>query len=157
MDKLSIAYPSVKPDYNCHNAYIAALLEAIDRRHISGPEGAKLADEYLRMMLSSSDEDARPDTWSFNMVLTAWSKSGAIDSAERAESLLEELETYHKHSGHSEKTRPCANSYNILIACYARSKLKDRASRAHSILRKMKMLSEKDNPSAKPDVVTYSR
>lgn len=157
MQKLSETYPSVKPDFNCHNAYIAALLDSMARGNLSARKGAKLANDCLDEMMSSPDDAVRPNAWTFNMVLSAWSRSGAIEIVERAEELVKQLEAYHEESGHSEKTQPNANTYNCLIACYGRSRLSSKATRSHDVLRKMQDLAETgDNPSARPDTVTYN-
>jgi hypothetical protein len=154
MEKLSgEGFPAVKPDYLCHNVYLSALLDAITRGTVPAPQGAQRAEGYLHHMMASESEDAKPDIWSFNIVISAWSKSGAGEMTERAEGLLGHLENYHEVSGGSEKTRPNTNTYNCLIACYSRSTLQDKAQRAHMVLGRMKMMVEK---GAGPDVVTYN-
>jgi pentatricopeptide repeat protein len=156
MEALAETYPSVRPDYSCHNAYIAALLDSRNCGHLSARQGAKLANDYLNEMMSSLDDTVRPNTWTFNMVISAWSRSGEVEIVERAEELVEQLEAYHEESGHSDKTRPNCNTYNCLIACYGRSKLPSKATRAHDVLRKMQKLAETGDPSIRPDTVTYN-
>ena len=152
MEKLSQeGFPAVKPDYLCHNVYLKALLDAITRGTVPGPQGAHRAEGYLHQMMASESEDAKPDAWSFNIVISAWSRSGAWEMTERAEGLLGQLKHYHEVSGGSEKTRPNTNTYNCLIACYSRSTLRDKAQRAHMVLDRMKSLVEN---GAGPDVVT---
>jgi hypothetical protein len=97
MEKLSQqGFPSVKPDYVCKNVYLSALLEAMGRGTLPGSQGARLAHDYLVQMMTSPDLDGKPDTWSFNMVISAWSKSGSRDVVEHAEALVTQLEAYHE-------------------------------------------------------------
>ena len=95
MEVLSNDYPMVKPDYNCHNTYLLAIIESTNRGYINRTDGARICQNYLEQMLTSSNESSRPDIWTFNMVLNAWSKSNARDMVERAESILSLLESYH--------------------------------------------------------------
>lgn len=158
MQKISETYSSVKPDYNCYNAYIASLIDSITRGHLSPRMGARLAVECLEEMMASSDEDMMPNTWTFNMALSVWSRSGEVEIVARAEGLVEALETYYEESVHSEKVQPNSNTYNCLIACYGRSNLNSKAARAHDVLRKMhKLANTGANPLAQPDTVTYNR
>lgn len=158
MEELSTVYPSVKPDYLCHNAYLTALLESSKRGHLPAKQTAMLADEYLRKMLSSSDEDVKPDRRAFNMALQAWSKSGSEKAVYQAEALLSLMELYYDQNGRLEKNCPESSSYNIVIACYARSDRRDKGERAYKMLQKMKLLRDKGiNPGASPTTVTYNR
>lgn len=150
MDNLSEKYPSVKPDYNCHNVYIYALLEAMDRGYLCNDKGTLMAQEYLEQMMKSTDESVNPDIWSFNMVLNAWSKSSSPDLVDKAEALVSTLETYYDNNSRSTKTRPNSNTYNTLITCYSRSILPNRADLGYRQLQKMK------NTTAQPDAVTYN-
>lgn len=146
-------FKSVRPDYMCHGAYVSALIDAMDRDHITGEEAAIEAEAYVYELLASPYEDARPDAWIFTMVLAAWSKSGSKDMCERAESLLQVFEDYYERSGRSEKTRPNTVSYNFMLACYSRSSLLGNGERAHKLLRKM---ASGNNTFARPDLVSYN-
>ena len=154
MDSLSERYPSVKPDYTCHNMYIFSLCEANHGNGISRTDASELGEEYVKMMMQSNDDNVRPDKWSFNMVLALLSRSGSDDAVSRAEKLVCMLEEYHRQSGYSEKTRPNANTYNTLMNCISRSRLSNKVSKAMSTLEKMGNIG-KDNPSARPDAVSY--
>lgn len=156
MNVLSREYPSVKPDFNCHNAYLSALIESSNRGFSTDLEAAKLSNKYLNRMLCATPEE-QPDTWSFNMVLSTWSRTGSYEMVSRAEELVAQLEDYSAECGFSEKTRPNSNTYNILISCYGRSSLTDKAEKAHNVLLKMQRLYESgENTSARPDTITYN-
>lgn len=157
MEQLSQAgFPSVKPDFRSHNVFLGAIASSISRENAPSSELAREAESYLQKMMASTDEDERPNTWSFNMVISAWSKSGDWEMAVRAEALLSQLESYHAESGYSEKTMPNTNTYNCVIACYSRSKLWDKARRSHAILERMKKMEAEGKLSRRPDAVTYN-
>lgn len=150
-------YASVRPDYLCHGAYVTALIDAMERDHITGEEAANEAERYLMELRSSPYEDARPDYWYFRTVLYAWSQSYCQDMVPRAEALMKLLEDYHEQSGRSARTRPATKFYNMMVACYARSNLPDKGDKARQILRKMQALvASGNNTAARPDVVTYN-
>lgn len=157
MDSLAVKHPSVKPDFRCHNVYIFAIIEAMNRGHINNTEGATLSQHYLDMMLTSIDSSMAPDKWTFNMVLNAWSRSGTAEMVAKAESLISVMELYHDKCDRTNKTQPNSNSYNSLMTCYSRSLLPDKADRAYSLLQKMKSLHlNGTNTAAKPDAITYN-
>jgi pentatricopeptide repeat protein len=154
MDSLSGG--EFRPDYNCHNVYLSSLVGIMSYSCISRSETAELADSYLREMLESPRESERPDVWSFNIVLAAWSKSDDKAMVFRSEALIDALEAYHVNQGLSEKTQPNTNTYNTLMACYSRSQHSDKALRARQVLKKMKQLAEKGVEACRPDHITYN-
>ena len=156
MDALASSYPTVKPDYRCHNEYFYALTESVNYRKIAAIDAAKLAERYLYKVLESNDETVLPDKWSFAMVLSLISRSNAPDLIHRAETVMARLEQYHEKSGRSEKTQPNANTYNSLMSCYTRHGNSEKAQKALKLLYKMKKISIKYNPSAAPSTVTYN-
>jgi pentatricopeptide repeat protein len=156
MDALSVSYPSVKPDYNCHNEYIYALTESVNYRSISGIEAAKKAEDYLYKMLKYDDETKRPDKWTFAMVLSLLSRSNAPDLIARAEAVMAKLEQYHEECNRSEKTRPNANTYNSLMSCYTRHGSSEKAQKAIKLLYKMKKIGSRYNSSAQPSTISYN-
>jgi pentatricopeptide repeat protein len=156
MDTLAASYPSVKPDFTCHNEYLYALTESLNYRSISGIDAAQQAESHLYRMLGSTDETVLPDKWSFTMVLSILSRSNAPDLTSRAEAVLASLEEHHEKSGRSEKTLPNANVYNSLMSCYTRHGNSDKAQKAIKLLRKMRKLGSRWNPSAQPSTISYN-
>jgi hypothetical protein len=150
-------YPAVKPDYKCHNVYLSALLSTMSREDSNRANIAKQAHDHLYEMLRSTDNDVRPDCWSFNVVLSAWSRSGDWELADKAEKLVAVLENYHTECNHSSRTEPNTNTWNCLISCYSRSHLIDKAKRSHAILEKMKDMSQNHGRTKqRPDAVSYN-
>lgn len=156
MDALASSYPTVKPDFNCHNEYFYALTESVNFKKISGVEAAKLAEQYLYKLLESDDETVLPDKWSFAMVLSLISRSNTLDSTPRAEALMATLEQYYEKSGRTEKTQPNTNSYNSLMSCYTRHGNSEKAQKAIKLLYKMKKIGANYNPSALPSAISYN-
>jgi pentatricopeptide repeat protein len=156
MDTLASSFPSVKPDFNCHNEYIYALAESLNYKTIPGNEAAKRAETYLYHMLESNDESALPDKWSFTMVLSILSRSHMPDLTERAEAVMARMEQYHTKSGRTEKTRPNANTYNSLMSCYTRHGNSEKAQKAIKLLHKMKKIGARWNPSAQASTISYN-
>lgn len=150
-------YECVRPDYMCHGAYISALIDSMDRDFITPQEAATRADVYLHQLMASPYEEAKPDSWIFNLVLAAWSKSYTEDMVDRADQLMKLFEIYHEWSGRSEKTRPNTVSYNFLLAAYSRSSWPNQGEKAHAILQRMQQLVQSgNNTAARPDAVTYN-
>lgn len=157
MESLSNTYPTVRPDYNCHNMYMHALAESLRKNNIPGLAATELAEDHvLNTMMGSKDDTAAPDKWSFNMLLSILSRSGLPDLSNRAESVVCKMEEYYEVSGRTEKTQPNTNTYNSLMTCYTKFGNSDNARRALILLQKMKRLAANDNPHAKPDTVTYN-
>lgn len=158
MEQFSIKYPSVKPDYKCHNVYLNSLLSLMTSENGNNHKVAQQMDDYLQEMLRSDDKDVWPSTWSWNVVISAWSKSGSGHiMAERGEALFAQLEKYHEMCRYSPDTEPVTHTYNCLIACYSRSSLPDKAERAQQILDKMKDLHVNHGKlNRRPDTVTYN-
>jgi hypothetical protein len=158
MEQFSIKYPAVKPDCKCHNVYLNSLLSLMTIEGGNNTNVAQQMENYLQEMITSSDKDVWPNIWSWNMVISAWSKSGSPHTmAERGEALLAQLEKYHEACGHSPDTEPTTHTYNCLIACYGRSNLPDKAERAQAILDRMKDLYLNHGKlNQRPDTVTYN-
>jgi hypothetical protein len=155
MDSLSSG--TFRPDYNCHNVYLSSLVGIMSYNCVAGTDTPEQAEAYLKKMLESSDEAERPDAWSFNIVLSAWSKSKDKEQlVSRAEALVATLEAYHVEEGLSEKTQPNSNTFNNLISCYSRSTHRDKAQLACAVFEKMKKLSKQGIEACRPDHVTYN-
>lgn len=154
MDKLAVSgVPSIKPDTRCHNVYLRALVETKDHHTVSAREVARKAEAYLRKMAADPDESARPDHWSYNAVLLAWSNSGDIKLASKGEILIEEMEL--SIEGAPSTPTPTKYEYNTLLSCYSWSTLPDKGERALALFEKMKARSDEDS-SVTPDSISYN-
>jgi len=110
---------------------------------------AKEAEAILKEMLSN---EISPNTYTFNAVMDAWSKSGAEDAPEQCRRILDGLKRTSGsiRSQTGERTlEPDAFSYTILMDTYA---ARGQASEAEGLLKEM--LAPGSN--APPNEFTYS-
>ena len=89
----------------------------------------QLLDEQIRNSIIPVDSH------SFNVVLTAWSKSNHPKSPQRAEAVLQRMRTYHE-SGQA-NCPPDAYSFSIVLNCWAQSEQSHAAQRAEVMLMEM--------------------
>jgi pentatricopeptide repeat protein len=85
----------------------------------------------------------RPNTITFNLVLSAWAKSELDGAAEHAEKILNFME-----NAGQEQCRPCVMSYTSVIRAWGYSQNPDALERIDALLTAMKAQS--------PDIFTYA-
>ena len=115
-----------------------------------GIQGAKRAEELLRMMLKlrKQHENVQPTTLSFSTVINAYSKVAPEDSAiavDRALALLDELEGLYIPD--SENINSC---YNAAANVIAKSNLQNPSEMIMELMARMK------NMDAEPDTIMYT-
>jgi hypothetical protein len=149
MENLSVkGMLSIKPDTKCHNVHLRALFDSMDDNIDSAPDTARKAEAYLREMAPDTDPSVGSDHWSYNSVLTLWSKSGDVELVSRAETLVEAME-----SPQTAAPLPTRYEYNSLISCCAWSTSPHKGARAFDIMMKMTCKSAQ-NPSQFPDAAS---
>jgi len=115
------------------------------------------AEMLLRQMFDDyqkSHRRAKPNTNSFNNVLSAWSRfKSAPYAVERAQSLLEHMQLLYESNALDVK--PDRTSFNLLILCLARSPQSASAEQAEAILRFMQAEATKGDEKLQPDARTY--
>jgi hypothetical protein len=100
------------------------------------------------------DLDVRPDKYTFNTVIHAYSKTGGKEAATKAQDLLLRMQKMHKEGNVLAKADTI--TYNCVINCWAKSNRGgDAANEAEKLLNKMHRLYEMGDPDVKPNVVTY--
>jgi translation initiation factor 2B subunit (eIF-2B alpha/beta/delta family) len=106
-----------------------------------GNEGAERAEAIWEEMerLSSEHEHLGPTTICANIVLNAWSKSGARGAGQRCESILARMEALY-FDGRLE-LKPSTTSFNTVIDALARSHEHGSEQRAEALLEHMDELS----------------
>ena len=82
----------------------------------------------------------KPNTISFNSVISAWAKSGERGAAQRAESILKRMQELHE-AGNPD-VKPNTISFNSVISAWANSGERGAAERAEAILKRMQELHE---------------
>lgn len=140
-------FTSIRPNASCHNVFFLSLLASLDLYNAKKSMIVQQAEDHFQKMMQSDYPESQPDIWTYNSLLTLLSKSGYLDSATRAEALVQQME--------DRRMSPKAHTYNCLIACYTWSKHADRATKAYAVLEKMKRLGETD-PRCRPDAVTFN-
>ena len=96
----------------------------------------------------NGNKAAKPDVYSFNHVISAWTHSGAEYSAQRAERLLKKMA--------SEGVKINSFSYNGVINAWSKSKRPRKAQKALSILRGMDALYKAGNKDIRPNAYSYT-
>jgi Pentatricopeptide repeat domain len=140
-------YSSVRPNASCHNVYLQSLTDSLTLYGADIPEIVRTAESYFQTMKQCNDPNGQPDTWTYNTLLTLLSRSGLHGSAERAETLVQEMEDM--------GWTPMSHTYNCLIGAYTWSQKRDRTDKAYCVLQKMKRLGE-EHPQCLPDKITYN-
>jgi hypothetical protein len=149
MENLSVeGMLSIKPDTKCHNVHLRALFDSMDDDIDSAPDTARKAEAYLREMAPDTDPSVGSDHWSYNSVLTLWSKSVDVELVSRAETLIEAME-----SPQTAAPLPTRYEYNSLISCSAWSTSPHKGARAFDIMKKMTCKSAQ-NPSQFSDAAS---
>ena len=107
----------------------------------------------LRQLIKRDDVD--PDTFSFNQVLTAFSKSSTEGSATTAEELLRYMDEAYKTGVHR-YAKPDSSSFASVIAAYTRSGDKGAAEHAERLLDEMKRRAANGEEHLKPTRICYN-
>jgi pentatricopeptide repeat protein len=122
-------HSAVRPNVRTYNACLDCLSRAHD---------ADKAEQLLYHMLALSrngENDAKPDSFSFNTVINAFTRSQQKDAGRRAESVLDRFLEY---SEEFPNVRPDVRSFTHIIAYYSRNKeMLDAPYRAEYVLNRM--------------------
>lgn len=82
-------------------------------------DAARKAIDLLSEMVELcqlGDKDVRPNLISFNAVLNTLSKARTVEAAQRAEELLEQMESLHKRSELYRSAKPNVISYTAVVS-----------------------------------------
>jgi pentatricopeptide repeat protein len=144
-------YPNVKPNVRTFNAVLDCLA-----RTGQGERAEQLLYYMLNLYLKQGDKSARPDSFSFNSVIRAFSRDGNVKgSGRRAEAVLDRFLEYYEEEMSKTSTddtsnsittssslstyavRPDLRSFTNIIAFYERSKELDAPYRAEYLLNRL--------------------
>ena len=152
METLSVTYPLVKPDYRCHNAYLEALLEGINRgnKHISGPKAALMAEEYLHGMLANPDKEVHVSSPNCARPRGAWKRPRGAWKRPLAHPCFSLFQLL--------SSKPCRWSFNVVLLAWARSRAVDLVDRAEALMKQLEEYHERSGRSEKtqPNSYTYN-
>lgn len=90
----------------------------------------------------------RRDVVSYSNVIHIHSKAGGVDSAARAQALLDEMQ--------QEDVQPNAHTFNSAITAWSRSGSKGAAQKAEGLLKRMEELHEAGNTNLQPSARVYT-
>jgi pentatricopeptide repeat protein len=110
--------------------------------------------ERLCTLRANGEHGASPTAVTFSLVVTAWSKSGDFNAAQRAETVLMQMRSMYEAGAVAMK--PDFLVYSALITCWAHSKLKGAPERAWGILGEMRQRAKAGDSGLKPDIVSYN-
>ena len=132
---------------------LSAVISAWASRAKGNPTAAQRAHDILEW---ANSRGIKPNTVTFNSVITALSRSGQKDSAQKGHNLLARMKRLYQEGDLDVK--PSRVTYNSVISCYASSPLPNAMEKVDALLDEMKQLTideSDDGSSLTPDVVTY--
>ena len=132
---------------------LSAVISAWASRAKGNSTAAQRAHDILEW---ANSRGIKPNTVTFNSVITALSRSGQKDSAQKGHNLLARMKRLYQES--ELDVKPSRVTYNSVISCYASSPLPNAMGRVDALLDEMKQLAideSDDGSSLTPDVVTY--
>lgn len=112
----------------------------------------KVLSEFHRQYHEEGNTSAKPSMRVLSIVMNAWAKSEDNRAAERAETLLREMEKLYREG--VLESPPSIVSYSSVIECYAKSSMPGATERAEALLREMEQRA-REGEDLKPNVVTY--
>jgi len=155
-----------RPDIISYNSVLNAFAKS------GGPQSASRAEELLdtleaRVLYNNDDDDAdadnngrsrrrrrhaiRPDVYSYNIVISAWSNCG---DANKAVALLDRM-TALTNEGRAH-VKPDAMTYNTVLHAWSQSSDRNAPVKALGLLEIMLRLHEGGDRSANPDVMSFT-
>jgi len=101
--------------------------------------------------------DVKPDTFSYNALLYAYSRSDDPNAARDCESLLRHMkELESKNENKAGRVKVDTISYNLVLQTYATSHEKDAPNKAETLLREMEESYSEGNMQVKPNFVSLT-
>jgi len=145
--------PSIQPDLISYNTHLHALsLQA------KKPLMAQKCEDLLQRMeqrYERGEVTFAPNSFTYNLVIEAWSKSPDKDAAMKAANILRQLSKV--QNDERAGVEPDSFSFNQVLAALSRSPMKGAAKMAEELLAFMeKAYRTGIHPKAKPDAMGYS-
>lgn len=112
----------------------------------------KVLSEFHRQYHEEGNKDAKPSMKTLSIVMNAWAKSEDPRAAERAETLLREMEKLHREG--ILESPPSIISYSSVIECYGKSSTPGATEKAEALLQEMEQRS-REGEDLRPNVVAY--
>lgn len=134
------------PKYSLHpssQSYTSAILAlSRDKQVKSAKRAHQLLDEMMALYDSGSWGRNKPSLLAFNYVILSWTHCSASGSADKAESVLKQLENFHFDGEKKyQHLKPDKVSYNLVITAWQNSKDFGAVVNCEKWLRRMEVLS----------------
>ncbi|GKY94447.1 hypothetical protein MPSEU_000410600 [Mayamaea pseudoterrestris] len=140
---------SMRPTANIYNALLEGMKQAGDGKG-ADRVFARMMDDYHRC----GNVRARPNTYSFQSIMTAWARSKSPDAPLRAEALLTQMEDLHERLGWD--CKPTSVAFASVLNCWATSGREEAPLRATAILRHMEKMHAAGRKDIKPNTYAYA-
>jgi hypothetical protein len=141
-----------EPHFDVTSASFNILLNAI----LKSKSKQKLEEaEKLMTKMQEIGGDARPDSVSFNMIISALSRSNTTDAEEKAVDYLRIMLRLYKNDGY-EKAKPDSFAFNCIINMLSRSKKEWADEVIQRTLAAMEAQERHGNASVLLDTITYN-
>lgn len=150
-DRLSYAL-TILACARCPDAFHGAQLSEANLEKME--ERARIEAKKREEISSAAPPSVTLDLESFNVVLTAISRSRQPDAALRAIRIVKRMEDYAKQG--QESIAPNARAWNAILHCFSRSRDEDRGERSEQILNHMFELHKKGVKNVKPDAFSFA-
>jgi hypothetical protein len=140
----------VQPDTVIFNAAMHAW--ASSGSELAGTRASAILEQMKQLSSSGANRGCRPDTVSYNTVLSAWSHSpGHPQAGTQAERILQEMIAAHR-SDPAREVAPNTVSYNCVLHAWSHSSLEGADTRAERVLEYMlaAAAASKDNKNDAP-------
>jgi pentatricopeptide repeat protein len=119
-------HPDLKPNVVICNALIDALAKA------GLPEKA---EQVLRELESEATLGLKPDTITYNTVMSGWSRSRHPKAMDRMQALFDEMKD--KYLGGDKNVRPDARTFNTMLSTWHRNGRRDGMLKAEAVFQDM--------------------
>ena len=113
----------------------------------------KLVDQ-MEILHNQGFCDAKPDVWTYQSLLSAWSTSKVWGSPQRCEEILRMMDA--KFKAGDDAVKPNAHCFTAAINAWSKSYEDDKARSVYRILQFMNKLYVDGNTDCRPNVVAYT-
>jgi len=175
-ERYNNGHKECKPDSTAYNVALNAIAKSGVRDSAERAEGESAVTQqsnaavYIKLYLTfficeallrrmkeeydAGDIDLAPNTFSFSIVINAWSKSGHQDAGIHAEKHLDKMIELHESGLNG--VAPNTVTYSSCIHAWSRSKHKDAGRRASKMLKRMDELDDKGYINIRPNIYSFT-
>lgn len=140
---------SMRPTAKMYNALLEGMKQAGD---------GKGADRIFQLMMNEyrvhNNILARPNSYTFHSVMTAWARSRSASAPLRAEAILKDMNDLYEQKGWD--CKPTTIGFSAVLNCWAKSGREEAPERSEAILRHMERLHQAGQEDLKPSMYTYA-